>query len=605
MSDKEGGQRLPGIVYTFYSYKGGVGRSMALANVGVIMANEGLRVLLVDWDLEAPGLEVYFRKTAKLHGDPAQVGGIVDLLEAHADGRDLQWRNCLLKAEFLGHSLDIISAGRRSDDYRRRVQQLDWETLFREHRIGNFVNRLRDEWREAYDVVLVDSRTGITDIGDICTVLLPDVLVMLFVTNHQNIEGIKDVMARAVRARAKLPINRSKLLAVPIPARDERDREYQKSVEWQKIFANEFGEIFRDWLPKEVAPIDALNKLFIPYVASWSFGEAIPVLESERETSDPTSLGAAYARLATLLAHRLDWRAIDARASVDELTTTRVALSSSREAAREAEAARAAAEAARAAAETAQRAAEDRLKATQVVRAPARRWFTVGGSIAAILIAAAVLLLYPRYFPRDNVPREGVLIQRLDSPDAKVRAETINKLVFSLEPGRQLAVAPKIATLLKDPSPEVRSAAAATLTLFDQTGRYDDALIAALKDADPHVRNSALASFGIERFKYASNVAALLNDPDSSVRKGAIEALGRMRADQFGPQLEARIFDPAAEVRAAAIDALTVLGPQTVAAHAPKIGAALHDANEPVRAAAKKALETLGPAGDKYLRRGK
>jgi hypothetical protein len=49
-----------GEVITFYSYKGGTGRSMAAANVAWILASNGRRVLLVDWDLEAPGLVQYF-----------------------------------------------------------------------------------------------------------------------------------------------------------------------------------------------------------------------------------------------------------------------------------------------------------------------------------------------------------------------------------------------------------------------------------------------------------------------------------------------------------------------------------------------------------------
>jgi MinD-like ATPase involved in chromosome partitioning or flagellar assembly len=48
------------MIYTFYSYKGGVGRSMALANVAELLYRVGLRVLVVDWDLEAPGLERFF-----------------------------------------------------------------------------------------------------------------------------------------------------------------------------------------------------------------------------------------------------------------------------------------------------------------------------------------------------------------------------------------------------------------------------------------------------------------------------------------------------------------------------------------------------------------
>jgi MinD-like ATPase involved in chromosome partitioning or flagellar assembly len=51
----------PGRIITFYSYKGGTGRSMILANVAWILASNGKRVLILDWDLEAPGLHHYLR----------------------------------------------------------------------------------------------------------------------------------------------------------------------------------------------------------------------------------------------------------------------------------------------------------------------------------------------------------------------------------------------------------------------------------------------------------------------------------------------------------------------------------------------------------------
>jgi len=49
-----------GQVITFYSFKGGVGRTMAVANIAWILASTGRRVLTVDWDLESPGLHRYF-----------------------------------------------------------------------------------------------------------------------------------------------------------------------------------------------------------------------------------------------------------------------------------------------------------------------------------------------------------------------------------------------------------------------------------------------------------------------------------------------------------------------------------------------------------------
>lgn len=54
------GAQGPGTVVTFYSFKGGTGRTMAMANVAWILATNGKRVLVMDWDLEAPGLHRYF-----------------------------------------------------------------------------------------------------------------------------------------------------------------------------------------------------------------------------------------------------------------------------------------------------------------------------------------------------------------------------------------------------------------------------------------------------------------------------------------------------------------------------------------------------------------
>src|SRR5258705_6268790 len=79
MSDSRNGQ-----VITFYSYKGGTGRTMALANVAWILAANGKRVLVVDWDLESPGLHRFFHPFI----DPqvlASTGGVIELI------REFEW----------------------------------------------------------------------------------------------------------------------------------------------------------------------------------------------------------------------------------------------------------------------------------------------------------------------------------------------------------------------------------------------------------------------------------------------------------------------------------------------------------------------------------
>jgi type IV pilus assembly protein PilA len=163
---------------------------------------------------------------------------------------------------------------------------------------------------------------------------LPDVLVCVFVSNYQNIRGIQAVIERARKARNKLPVNRTHLIAVPLPSRDEIYNENAKAMEWRERYATELGYLYQDWLPKEVSPRDAMNKLFIPYVTIWSFGERIPILESSRETQDPTTLGAAYQRVATLLINRLSWYSLEERASTSDLQGTRVELQKAREEAR-------------------------------------------------------------------------------------------------------------------------------------------------------------------------------------------------------------------------------------------------------------------------------
>ena len=61
-------------VVTFYSFKGGVGRTMTLVNVGVALAARGRRVLLVDFDLEAPGIPTF-----ELFSAVTETAGVVDL----------------------------------------------------------------------------------------------------------------------------------------------------------------------------------------------------------------------------------------------------------------------------------------------------------------------------------------------------------------------------------------------------------------------------------------------------------------------------------------------------------------------------------------------
>jgi len=301
------GNEKRGIVYTFYSFKGGVGRSMALANAAALLAKWGHRVLVVDWDLEAPGLERFFSKVKPdLRQVRAATPGIVDLVQAKRDGTSLNWRDCVIPVEFPdSSSLSLLTAGRNGEDYTTRLHSLDFGELFGKHDLGAYIEGLRNEWIAEFDFVLVDSRTGVTDIGGICTVHLADILVLLFTTTESSADGARQILERARKAQERLPLDRGRLLALPVPSRDESRTEYERAVQWKKKFAELFEDCYRDWLPTGKTAQDAIELLRIPYVPFWSFGEELPVIVEG--TADPSSLGRAYEVLARFLAARLDW----------------------------------------------------------------------------------------------------------------------------------------------------------------------------------------------------------------------------------------------------------------------------------------------------------
>jgi MinD-like ATPase involved in chromosome partitioning or flagellar assembly len=79
-------------IVTFYSFKGGVGRTMALANIAVILVQRGIKVLAIDWDLEAPGLERYFVDYTWRSAIEQEGAGFLDLLvQAKAASSPENW----------------------------------------------------------------------------------------------------------------------------------------------------------------------------------------------------------------------------------------------------------------------------------------------------------------------------------------------------------------------------------------------------------------------------------------------------------------------------------------------------------------------------------
>jgi tetratricopeptide (TPR) repeat protein/cellulose biosynthesis protein BcsQ len=208
-------------ILTFYSYKGGTGRTMTLANVGWVLASNGYRVLAIDWDLEAPGLHRYFHPfliDSELTASP----GVIDLLSdfvaaavAPAEGEDERWyeahadvREYAVAIDWKFPSpgrLDLVPAGRQGPGYAARVNAFDWQHFYDEIGGGAFLEEVKARMSEHYDYVLIDSRTGVSDTAGICTVQMPDTLVVCFTANRQSVEGTAAVARSVQEAWGELP----------------------------------------------------------------------------------------------------------------------------------------------------------------------------------------------------------------------------------------------------------------------------------------------------------------------------------------------------------------------------------------------------------------
>ena len=289
-----------GTIITFYSYKGGVGRTFTLANVASLLSKWGYKVLCIDWDLEAPGLHFYFQSRLV----PQNPLGLIDFISDYLQGKQPSWHNYVASASFnkVGSPLLLMQAGHHDELYIQRLQNLNWETLYSEHYFGNFLEKIRNEWKENFDFVFIDSRTGITDIGDICTIQLPDLLVLPLTANEQSLSGSTEILNRLRITQANLPLDHGSVPVLPVISRFEGRVEYKHSEQWLAKFALKLAPFYKEWLHRDVKVEEILNFTRIPSVPFWSFGEELPVID--KGTDDPDDIGFSLETLAALVAQK-------------------------------------------------------------------------------------------------------------------------------------------------------------------------------------------------------------------------------------------------------------------------------------------------------------
>jgi uncharacterized protein YjbI with pentapeptide repeats len=303
------------VIITFYSYKGGVGRSMALVNVGEMLADVGYNVVLCDFDLEAPGLERYVsddpESAAAMHANL----GVIDLLEeyketlarprppepeqsgslsvpegyANVNGLILRRpSSCAtlipsLNAQRLGQ-LRLLGAGRRDGEwaarYSERVQHFNWSDFYARWAGAAYIDFFRSDLIAGRTVVLIDSRTGVTEHGGICTYHLADLVILLSAPNDLNIDGTK--WMEKILANADVSILRQgrPLQSMPVAARVEIVSQAQELAAFRARFESEFAAA----VPAAAGDgREFIQDSEIPYISYFAFTEKVVARQTDTQ----------------------------------------------------------------------------------------------------------------------------------------------------------------------------------------------------------------------------------------------------------------------------------------------------------------------------------
>jgi hypothetical protein len=258
---------------TFYSYKGGVGRTMVVANCARYLARFGQKVFAIDFDLEAPGLHYKLGLSGPELGTLVVERGLVDYLHPYFTREELpaslapftveipvpevETETEIETAEEKG-SIRLLPAGAApSPSYWQKLARLNWHELFYAEDAPGVLLFLELKERIAAefapDILLIDSRTGITEVGGVTTTLLADQVVCLLLNNAENLEGAREVL-RSIRRAPRLP-GQAAVEILPVLTRiPEGDEEAEHRLR---------GEV-RDFLNREAD--DLASTLAVPEV---------------------------------------------------------------------------------------------------------------------------------------------------------------------------------------------------------------------------------------------------------------------------------------------------------------------------------------------------
>ncbi len=174
------------VVAAVHSFKGGVGRTTVLGVLAWQLARAGRKVVCIDLDVEAPGL-------GDLLGADGR-GSVMDHLLTHAATGRAPTEDPVQARTIRGVTIHALPAGRLGRSYLEKLARLDYlgANAAQDSPVAQALCVLLDRVRGQHqpDLILLDCRTGIHDLGGLSINDLAHVDVLVGRDNPQGREGL-------------------------------------------------------------------------------------------------------------------------------------------------------------------------------------------------------------------------------------------------------------------------------------------------------------------------------------------------------------------------------------------------------------------------------